>query len=111
MKFNAKVEGDKVLMSFNDRTFIELHHEAALEMASIVRGLAKQAEEFANAESIIADAAILHRSGAPFGLTSNPKMQAEAKKAAQWDTNLRRYMPTPSMPSKEVFGTPTIKAS
>lgn len=109
MKFRARVEGDKVLMIFDDRTFIELGWKEAGEMSAILRNLSKQAEEVANVERLIQDGAILDRLGIPVGLTSNPKIQGEIRKEAQHNRDLRRYLPSiPSVHSKEVFGTPTI---
>lgn len=68
---------------------------------------ARQAEEQAKAESIAADAAILFRSGAPFGLSNDPKIQDEAIKEAAWNRDLRRFMPG-GIKSTEVIGVPTI---
>lgn len=67
---------------------------------------ARECEEQEAAESIAYDAAILARAGANFGLSSDPAIQAEALKIAQWDTNLRRYMRT--SPRARVLGAPRI---
>lgn len=68
---------------------------------------ARQAEEQAKAEEIAADAAILFRAGAPFGLSDDPKIQSEAVKEAAWNRELRRCMPG-GIKSTELFGAPTI---
>src|SRR5690606_12314113 len=43
-------------------------------------------------DQLIADAAIAHRAGLPFGLVTNPLIAAEAAKEADGNRNLRRYM-------------------
>lgn len=67
----------------------------------------RKAEEFAKAELVIADNAILFRSGAPFGLSDHPKILEETVKAAQHDRDLRRFMPG-GIRSTELHGTPTL---
>jgi hypothetical protein len=69
--------------------------------------ITRDAEEADKAEQVARDAAILHRSGAPFGLTDNTLIQKEAKKLAEGDRDLRRYM-VDGIKSAEVLGTPTI---
>jgi hypothetical protein len=70
---------------------------------------ARDAEEQDKAESIAMDAAILLRAGANFGLSSDPKIQEEAKKESAWNSDLRRYM-TGGIRSLAVFGRPTVTA-
>lgn len=69
---------------------------------------ASMAEEHARANEIILDSAILLRAGVPIGLSSNPKIQAEARKEAVWNRDLRRYMRGGGIASGEQFGAPTI---
>lgn len=84
--------------------------------------IAREAELFTRsprgglvADHVARDAAILHRSGAPVGLTDHPKIKAEAKKIAAGDRELRRFMPdrraavtSNGVRSDEVLGTPRI---
>jgi hypothetical protein len=60
-----------------------------------------------NADRLTFDSAILHRSGARFGLTDNPLIKAEAKKEAVHNRDLRRFMPD-GIKSAEVIGAPTV---
>ena len=67
------------------------------------------------AEQVARDAAILHRSGAPVGITDHPAIQAEARKLAEGDRDLRRFMPdrrasvtSNGVVSDEVLGTPIV---
>jgi hypothetical protein len=67
------------------------------------------------AEHVARDAAILHRSGAPMGITDHPAIKAEAQKLASGDRELRRFMPdrrasvtSNGVLSDEVLGTPTV---
>ena len=99
--------GPKVLLEVDGKA-LEMPWETALELASALRSMAKKAEEYANANKIIADGAVLMRAGFPLGLTDNQAMKAEIKKEAQWNGDLRRYMPTPSIKSTEVLGTPSV---
>jgi len=80
---------------------------AALWEALVAR--ARDVEEQVKAEQVAADQAILMRTGAPFGFSSDPKIQDEAAKLAAHDRTLRRAIPMPSsIKSKEAFGRPTI---
>lgn len=70
---------------------------------------ARECEEQDDAERIAMDQAILTRAGAWFGLSSDPKINAEAASLAQWDSNLRRYMRGGVRSRhKGVIGAPTI---
>lgn len=68
---------------------------------------ARDAEEQAKAEQVAADAALLLRTGAPFGFTSDPKIRDEAGKQAAHDRTLRRALPG-GIKSKEMFGRPAV---
>ncbi len=81
--------------------------EAARMLGRALLAAAAKAEEYAKANSVILDSAILLRSGAPFGITSNPRILDEARKEAQSNRMLRRYMPG-GIKSKEQFGSPTV---
>lgn len=102
----VRQEGSKVLLEINGKS-IELPHEVA---RAIGRGLivkAQQASEYERANLIIADSAFLLRAGIPIGLTSNPKILAEARKEAQSDRTLRKYLPG-GIKSQEQVGAPVI---
>jgi len=81
--------------------------EQAQQLHRVIHAQAKRAEEWAKAEQIARDQAMLIRAGANIGLTSHPLIQAEAKKVAEWNRQLRRAMP--GIKSEEQFGAPSLR--
>lgn len=107
--FNVGQNGDKVYLIHNGRLVDEMPWQIAIQLAKAILGKGKEAETHAKAKQVITDQAILMRAGVPIGFTSHRGMLNEASKMAQWDSSIRRYMPsTPGITSKEVFGIPTI---
>lgn len=106
-RVDMKVDGNRVLLAADGKFITSMPWEKALEVAAALVRLAREAEENEKALAIAQDGAILLRAGAPFGLTNNPKIQAEVKKLAEHDTKLRRYMPA-GVKGKGIVGTPTI---
>lgn len=106
-KFHVRAEGQKVLVNLNDRAFLELEPHVALALAAAITQAAKRADEIRNVDGIIRDSAILMRAGAPFSLSSRPRIVDAARSEAAWNGDLRRYMPG-GVKSEEVFGLPTI---
>lgn len=70
------------------------------------RAKALDVEELENANAIAFDAALLHRSGAPLGLSNNPLIRAEAKSLAQSDDVLRK---SPDRRTALPFGAPSVR--
>lgn len=99
-------DGDRVLLTVDGRT-ISIPWEHADEIARGLTVKARQAEEEQKALGIAADNAILLRVGVPIGLSSRPDILAESAHIAQYDRDLRRYLPG-GVRSREAFGTPTI---
>lgn len=92
----------------------DLPWEAAEKIGLAFLQAAKEAEEYAKANAIIQDQAIMFRSGAPFALTDNPVMQHEAKKEAVTSRVLRRSnlrMRAGGIPSQEHVGRPVVTQS
>jgi hypothetical protein len=105
-------EGEHVLVQFDDggKSFvIQLEGRVAVELGAQLRQQGLLADEWAQAERIAADSAVLLRAGANFGLSSDPRILDEARKEAAWNSDLRRYMPG-GVRSEECFGTPTVRA-
>lgn len=100
-------EGDKVLLVINDKSYL-IPWEQALVIARGIRAKAKKAEEFAKANRIIADHALLTRAGFPIGLSDHPRIKDEVRKEAAWNSELRRALPG-GVRSREVFGTPAVR--
>lgn len=101
-------EGSKVVLIVNGAATV-LPWEAAEEIGRGLIAKARQAEEQEKALGIIADHALLLRAGFPVGLTNRPDMQAEAAHVAQFDRDLRRYLPG-GIRSREMIHVPTIIA-
>ena len=86
-------EGDRVLIHINDSTTLNMSWKEAETFWRAIKRKAQAAEEWAKAESIAFDHAILQRVGAPFGgLSSNPEIQALGEHEAAWNRDLRRYI-------------------
>ena len=81
--------------------------EAALELAAALQAKAKLAEEYAKAEDVARDQAILMRAGAPIGITNIPGVLDLAKQIATSDRDLRRFMPN-NIKTEEKFGSPVV---
>ena len=100
-------ERDRVLVLLNGRLIADMPWDAADDCWKAMRSVSKLAEEYALANRIIFDHALLLRVGATIGLTNNRKMQAEAAKEAAWNSDLRRYLPG-GVKSEEQVGLPRI---
>lgn len=103
----VRSEGDRVLLIVEGRELLNMPWQAADALASAIRAKAREAEEIAKADKVSLDAAIVLRAGVPIGLTSHPKIQAEAAKKAAWDSRLRRYLPG-GIRSREMLGRPAV---
>lgn len=104
-------EGSRVLVIKGGRAVLDLPYQAALDLAKALHGKARQADEWANAQAVIADQAIVTRLGLRFGLTSNPMLLKEAVHAAAWSRDLRRYIPSSKalgIASQTVIGAPSL---
>lgn len=106
----ARDGGDVVVVVTPDGKAHELPWQVADELAKALRAQARRVEEREHAERLALDAAIVFRAGAPFGLTSHPKIQAEAVKLALGDRSLRRYMPG-GVRSRVMLGAPSVIVS
>ena len=105
----VRIEGTRVLVIRDGQVVLNLPWGAALELSRVLYGKARQAEEVAQAERIIADHALLTRVGFPIGLSDNPAIRKEAWKEGQWNSALRRYIPHGvGIPSGEAVGAPTL---
>ena len=103
----VRQDGERVLLLKNGVLIGDLPYQTALILSDVLRTKGKQAEEVAKAEQVISDSALLIRSGAPFGLSSNKNILSEAIKEAAHNRSLRRFLPG-GIKSREVFGRPTI---
>ena len=90
-RVSIRQEDTRVLVIEDGRAVFDMPWEAALELAKAITAQAKKAEEIAKADQVIEDAAVLMRSGAPFGLSNNRDILKAAKQEAAWGMP-RRYM-------------------
>lgn len=104
----VRQEGEHVHVIYNGKLVLDIPYSIAGNLAHMLNSKAKQAEEYAKAEQIIADHALLMRSGAPFGLSDNPKIQDAAATVAAHDRDLRRFMPG-GVKSQEHLGVPSVR--
>ncbi len=88
----------------------DLPWEAAVKIGQAFLQAGKEAEEYAKANEIIQDQAILFRSGAPFALSDNEKIRDEAKKEAVHNRELRRsnLVLSGDIASQEHVGRPSV---
>lgn len=100
-------EGTTVYLELDGKAF-SMPWETALELASALRKVAQRAEEYAKANQLIADGAVLLRAGVPFTLSNNPAIKKEVVKEAQHNRDLRRFMKSPSISSLESWGVPRV---
>lgn len=107
LALQATLIGDGMVTVQLGRHFITLEKRVATDVAKALIAGKLRLEEIEQAGRIARDSAILYRAGAPFGLSNDPAILDEAKKAAAWDSELRRCMPG-GVKSEEAFGTPAL---
>lgn len=102
-------DGPNVLITIDGKTVV-VPWKYADEISKAIKVKARQAEEDDKALLIANDNAILVRVGFPFpmGLSNRSDIQQESAQIAQYDRNLRRYLPG-GVKSKEIFGTPSVR--
>lgn len=105
LRFRQHYTGVQIIR--DGKLVVEMPWDAALRAAAALRHVGQRAEEWASAERIASDQALMIRAGAPIGLSNNPRIIAEATKQAQHDRDLRRYLPG-GIKSKSIVGVPTI---
>lgn len=86
---------------------LQLEGKVAVEIGKTLHREGLLADEFAHADRVAEDSAILLRAGSNFALSNDPRIINEAKKRASWSSRLRRYLPG-GVKSQEAFGTPSI---
>lgn len=106
-EFRIRQEADRVLIIVDGRCVADLDYKAAQTLERAVRAKRLRAEEYAKAEQISKDSAILLRAGARMVLSDRADIKQEAVKLAAHDRDLRRFMP--SIRSQESFGHPVFE--
>jgi len=100
-------EGTRVLLLKNGVLIADMPYDAALQISRAMQVKAKDAEELVKANAIIADSALLLRTGFPIGLSNNPDIIRESIKEAVNNRILRRALPG-GVKSQAVVGRPSI---
>lgn len=106
-EFAFRTELGKIIWIGNGRFLFDTPVRVAQAIWTALVAKTRLAEEQAKAEQIAKDAALLIRTGAPFGLTDNAQIQDEAVKIARDDRDLRRFLPG-GIKSTEILGTPRV---
>lgn len=109
MKMTVMDEGDKIVLVINDKRVCDMPIEVAQVLVQVLNEKIKKIDELQNVHQIVRDQAIMQRAGMPFGISSHPKIQAEAKKMAEWDSELRRAMPLRGIEPQSIVGTPSLR--
>ena len=107
-RIRIRTEGAEVILIADGKAVLAAPWNAALDIAHELVAAARRAEEYAKAENIIFDNALLIRSGAPFGLSNNRDIVAESIKEAAHNTTLRRHM-LGGIKSTAILGTPEVR--
>ena len=101
------MDGKRVLLKSSNGTEMKIPWQVVETLCKVMVSKSKQMEEMANLDRILADQAMMFRSGAPFGLSNRRDILKEAAHIAQYDDKLRRYMPG-GIKSTAIVGTPTV---
>ena len=101
------IDGKRVVLSSSKGATMKIPWQVVTTLCKAMNTKAKQLEEMANIDRLLADQAMMFRSGAPFGLSNRRDILKEAAHIAQHDDKLRKYMPG-GVKSTALVGTPTI---
>lgn len=104
----VRQQGAQVLVLASGALLFEMPWTAAARLWKAVKTKALEADEMAHADQIALDGALLLRTGAPFGLTGNPKIQTEIAKEAVHNRDLRRYLPG-DVKGTVILGAPVVR--
>lgn len=116
-RVQCRVEDDKVILII-DGVATPFPWELADIVSKSLTINARKAEEFVKANRIIADNALMQRSGANFGLSDNPLINGETIKEALHNKGIRRLLPwrdkkrsagLGGIQSRGVVGAPTLR--
>ena len=108
MSFRARQNYGQVQFIVDGKLVAEVSPGKAREVGRAILQVAGLAAEWANAEEVARDNAILIRAGFPVGLANHQAVLNESVKMAVSDRDLRRAMPG-GVRSEAVCGTPMIK--
>lgn len=113
-RINVRQEGKQVILIGQEggggefALVVEWSHAIEIGKALIAAG--RLGEEYDKADQIALDSAALIRSGLMIRLANNTDIHKMAMHEAQWNSDLRRYIPqAPNIRSDAKFGVPRLK--
>ena len=101
------MDGKRVVLQSSKGITMKVPWQVVETLCKAMIAKSKQIEEMANLDRLLADQAMMFRSGAPFGLSNRRDILKEAAHIAQHDDKLRKYMPG-GVKSTALVGTPTV---
>lgn len=102
----AEIEHGRVLLKRDGVVVVDIPYEMVDDIIKAIRQKKLLCEEYAKADQIARDSAIMLRAGAPYALSARPDIRDEAVKLAVHDRQLRQM---PYIKSQEKFGAPVIE--
>jgi len=111
-QMNIRRDGFNVVVEIDGRKVADVPWNIALELGRGITMQARRVEEVVKAEEIIADQALLIRTGIPIGLSSNPDIVKASGNEAVHNPTLRKYIPDTSgigaINSRGIVGRPRV---
>lgn len=101
---SVQQDGERVKLIIDGKLVADLPPEAAIALGRALITKGRLAEEIVYRERVIADQALLFRSGVGIPLAVNPALRAEAAKEAAWNSELRRALPNKTDAVNKVAG-------
>ncbi len=98
---------DKVIILLDGKLIATLPWEAAKQLSEAIKVQALLSEEYANADKVALDQAMMVRAGFPFGIANNPEIQRLSAHKAQYDDKARQ-VPLRGVKGKGIVGTPGL---
>jgi hypothetical protein len=92
-KVSVRHEDEHVVLIIAGGKGVKVPWGKADAIARALTQCARKAEEYAKANKIIYDNALIQRAGFPIGLSDHPKIKAETVKESLYNRNLRRWLP------------------
>ena len=90
---SVRHDNGKVVLIIDHGKGISIPWEYGDHVAKAITAKTRKAEEYCKANQIIADNALLQRSGFPIGMSDNPIINKETAHMAFYDRALRKYVP------------------
>lgn len=103
----VRMAGGRITVLYHGGVVADMEAGTARALGRALIAIGRKSEEWAKAEEVAADAAVLMRAGVSVGLANHPDVQKEAVKHALHDRDLRRFMSN-NVSERSVVGTPAL---